>query len=87
MLARQIEHTPRPRRARFKRFDWMSQVVNRAGKRCQMKNAIDLAADLYWLANVALDELDSSFSLEMGNVLPISRDQIVYRNDFMTCVE
>ena len=63
----------------------MREIVYRTGKRCEVKNAVDFARDLRRFANVVFDEIETGAALKMGDIFPMTCDQIV-QNDYVVAL-
>ena len=75
----------RAERAHFQRRDRQFQIIDRAGRRSEMKNVIDLFfRQENEIGNVVLDELVIFVAGQMPNVRVAARDEIVDRDDAMT---
>jgi len=75
----------RAERAHFQRWDREFQIIDRAGRRCEMKDVIDFFfRQENEIGNVALDEPVIPVAGQMPNVRIAARDEIVDRDDAMT---
>ena len=75
-------------RAHFQRRNGMLQIINRAGRRSEMKNVIQLFfRQENEIGNVVLDEPIILVAGQMPDVLQVARDQIVDRDDAVAFLE
>ena len=81
----QTKRIMRPERADFQGRDRQLEIIDRAGRRREMKNVIDF---FVWQENeirdVVLDEVKIFVAGKVSNVGHVAGDQIIDRNDAMT---
>ncbi len=83
MPAGELEHIPGSDRADIERFDGVGEVMDRAGERSQMENAIQLAIDFQRTAHVPLAKLEPRVALKMLNIASIAGNEIVDGKNLM----
>src|SRR6202011_5593118 len=80
----QTERVVRAERADFQSWDRQFKIIDRAGRRREMKDVIELfIRHENEIGNVVLDELVVLVSGQMPNVRRVARNQIVDRDDTM----
>ena len=84
---REPERVMRPERAHFQRRDRQLQVIDRAGRRREMENVIDLVLDQDVTRDVVLDESEILVPAQVRDVRRVPRDEVIDRNDSMTLGE
>ena len=52
-----------------------------------MKHPVDLTVDFKWLANVLLNEPKPGSAFQMGDVFPVSSDQIIESDYLMSIAD
>ena len=83
----EAEGLVRAERADLQRLDRQLQVIDRARGRGEVPDVVDLPGEVEELGDVLLDELEVRVAGEMGDVVGLSGDQVVDRDDGMAAGE
>src|SRR5205814_3918412 len=74
---REAEGVVRAKRTDLQGWDRQFEIINRTGRRCEMKNVIDLVRDKQILCYVLLDEAVILVTREVLDVREVPGDQVV----------
>jgi hypothetical protein len=72
-----------PQRTDLERLNRKFQVVDRTGGRREMKDAVQIPLNVYELGNIVFDEMEALARVEMLDVFPRTRNEVVHPNHVM----